>query len=278
MVQFLNGNIHTPIWTGSFYSPVKNEAGDVLKIPIPDDDYLNDTGAGAVRNGNDSTVTKRMKGNNATVIFRQKKTKLPNNSSDNMNWDKQRTSNLIVVDEDEILITHFSEWKVVDGISKAERYEQIKIGLDEFGEQIIKSQIITEGSGDAKKTMGLEITKDESKLKYEDEKTTDKYSMMVNSDGVVLTAKNDNKEESTRVEVTPADIFFENKDTTLTIDKKEMILNAKGKVKIGGGEIQLGDGGGYVITVDPDGLTGGMPMFAIKTEDGHTLKACPIRA
>jgi len=268
MVQFLNGNIHTPIWTGSFYSPIVNENDEVLKIPIPDDDYLNDTGAGAVRNSNDSFVTKRMKGNNATVIFRQKKTGLPNENSDSMNWDKQRTSNLIVIDENEILITHFSEWKEVDGISKAEKYEQIKLGLNEDGEQIITTQIITEGSGDNVKKTGLEIEGTKTKIKFSDEETEEISEATVSSEGVILTSSNDKTQKDTKVSLTPEEVKLINKDSTISLNGNDMIIDAIGDIRLGvsNGNILLGGGSGFLVVADK------LFEAPVRLEDGGVLR------
>ena len=148
IIQFLNGDTKKPVWMGTVFSPELDKNGNIIKTKIPNDDpYAEGANTdGATREKNTDTTTKKktLSGENA-IILRTKKTNSPLKSGgiDNVDFDKQRTENIIVISDEYVKITHFSKWQEKkDKLSAApEQFEEISIGM--YKEKDVNGNIIS---------------------------------------------------------------------------------------------------------------------------------------
>ena len=120
-ISFLNGDINKALWKGSFVNPKYDINGDFYSANVPNDKLMYE-GAGSEGITNNG---KQVDTEGGAVIIRQKSTQ--SGSAENMNWDNNRTENLIVMDKNKLTITHASEWEETDFTVKPKQYQEISI-------------------------------------------------------------------------------------------------------------------------------------------------------
>ena len=287
IIQFLNGDTKKPVWMGTVFSPELDKNGNIIKTKIPNDDpYAEGANTdGATREKNTDTTTKKktLSGENA-IILRTKKTNSPLKSGgiDNVDFDKQRTENIIVISDEYVKITHFSKWQEKkDKLSAApEQFEEISIGM--YKEKDVNGNIISSKpqisvkvvdnniSNNGNNRITTEIKVENDNITVDTESLSRKTKSTITShatDGIRIKSGRTDKIDKTEVQMNPTEMKLINGSVTLTLDKKSVTVSApEGAIMLSGNEIRLGDGGGYVLIRDT-------PMFMpVKTEDGSFLR------
>lgn len=293
LIQFLGGDIKQPVWMGSFFNPEYNDKNEVFRVNVPNDQPLVE-GAGSdgiLKGSGDSSAKKKTKGGPGSIVLRTKTTSSPGSGSSadpkKLDFNKQRTENLVVLSEEEIKIIHFSEWKNKGSGQEAGdsadlvQFEEITVGMyKEYGpsgnitKQYPQIDIkVTDKNNNpaAITTTGIKVTSEEVSLEVTSKanKTTSKISSTAK--GINISSLNTNTNETTNYAMDPAKVLITNKTVSVVIEAKDVAVSApEGIVRLSGKEIYLGDGGGYIVVRDAK-----LPM---RMEDGTILKCSNVRA
>lgn len=272
VVQFLNGNMTQAMWMGSYLVPEKDNDGNLVKINIPNDQPLFEgAGADGIRQNASGFVEKTIKGDHGTFIFRTKKTNPPGNDTkpDNMDFNKNRSTNLIVLDDDNFKITHFSKWVDKDNKNGAtlKQYEEILL-TTENGLPVVKLSVFDE---DKRSKSNVLVSVNSTTLNFDDTAKKIRSKVGVDKRGVTMTSSDYRKRKMTTMMQQPDLVSFNNGKVDFVIDDNEVVISVpNGKVRLSGKEVLLGDGGGYIVTKDSP-----LPM---RMEDGTILKASKCKA
>jgi hypothetical protein len=288
LVQFLGGNIHVPVWMGSFFRPEYDKDGKLIRCNVPNDqpEYEGMGSDGIIKGRNDPIATKKTKGGDGTIILRSKSTKGPGveKKKDNMDFHKNRSENLVVLSEDEVKIIHFSKWNDKDGGNGAdlEQYEEITVGTNkEYGPNnvVVKEypqidiKVVDKNNDEKnKQTTGIKVNPDEVSLEVTSNKLKMKSSISSTPRGILIKSQNTDNENITTFKMNPTQVTIINKNVSVVVNQNDAIISApEGKVRLSGKEVVLGDGGGYVLVRDT-------PMLPFRTEDGSVIKTTNVRA
>lgn len=286
-VQFLGGNVKKSIWTGAYFKPEYNDQGEAIRVNIPNDNpFAEGNGADGInKKDSDAEAQKRILGDFGTIIFRQKKTSAPGNTTkgeDNMNWNKQRSQNLIVIDGDEIKITHFSKWDESDDkeTGTLKQWEDVIIGthkvyndalevVEEYPEIVLAVSDIDDN--DKTKTTSIVVNNEKVGFTVIDEAKNMKSEITADNYAIQLKSRNTDNGDNTMIQQTPEAITIQNKTANAWIGQDDVAISApKGKLRLSGAEVILGQGGGYILTKDDP-----LPM---RMEDGTILKTSAAKA
>lgn len=268
LVQFMNGNIQKPIWMGSFFRPEYDENRKLLRVNVPNDQpQYEGNGSDGITQGSNGIGEKKIEGGFGTLILRTKTTKGPGRDRDpkNMDFNEQRTENLIVVTEDKYHMTHFSKWEKEGDNATAKQFEELKMGTVDGVPQVDVQ--VTDIVRDKKKTTGLKINNSEVSLVVNDESKNLESSISSTSDGINIKARNTKDDKNTNISLNNKEIILSNDKVSILVEGNEISLSApNGKLRLSGKEVLIGDGGGYVVVSD-------VPGFSMRMEDGAILKA-----
>lgn len=287
LVQFLGGNMKKPIWMGSFFRPEYDQNNNLIRCNIPNDkpDYEGMGSDGIIKTPSDRYAQKKIAGGDGTIILRTKTTKGPGTAKkkDNMDFNKNRTENLVILSENEVKIMHFSKWKNKDNDNGADlvQFEEITVGTHkEYGPNnvVIKEypQIdikVTDKNNDdkLKKTTGIKVNPDEVSLEVTSNELKMKSSIGSTPKGIDIKSQNTNNGSITNFTMTPIAVTIINKTVSVLIEQNDVTISVpEGKLRLSGKEVLLGDGGGYVVVKDSP-----IPM---RMEDGTVLKTTNVRA
>jgi hypothetical protein len=291
IIQFLNGNYKNPIWMGSFFRPEFDSKNNVTRVNIPNDQPLYEgLGSDGIATGSSGFAEKKTKGGPGSIVLRTKTTSGPGEEKEpkNMDFNRKRTENLVVLSEEEIKIMHFSSWEDtgsgenLGNTADLKQFEEITVGtmkeygatgevIDQYPQIDIK---VTDNNNDddKKKTLGIKINPDEVSFEVisKENETISKIGAIPTGISILSTDTNDAR-NTTSYEMTPKKVTMINKKLTIIMENDQIILSApEGKIRLSGKEILLGDGGGYVVIKDNQ-----VPM---RMEDGSILKTTNIRA
>lgn len=145
IVAFLDGDIHKPIWLGSYFEPVidpTNYQNQIIKeINVPND---NPSAEGNVTSAFDKDQnTKGLSGDPNSIVLRTKHTELvPQGNtykSDKIDWSKRDSENLVVLGNDIARLRHFSD---IENNTTINKYQEI---------------IIARNPGDSKEFIQLDV-------------------------------------------------------------------------------------------------------------------------
>ena len=280
LVQFMNGNIKQPIWMGSFFRPEYDQDGKLARVNVPNDiPEMEGSGSDGITQGENKLGEKRIEGDFGSVIIRTKTTSGPGKDGkpENMDFNEQRSENLIVFNKDKTNFTHFSKWdKDATGKAELKQWEEIELGtvkernangdvVDEYPEINIKVSEVKSKTNT--KTLSVKINNDKVSLEVIDgDIITD---LGVTGEGVEITSTNSKSKSSTSFEQTPEQIVLAGKDTSVTVEKDEVILSSKKKIRLSGKTIQLGNGESYIAAIETI-----VPNMSYELRDGFTIKAC----
>lgn len=287
LVQFLGGDVTQPVWMGSFFRPEYDQNGVLLRCNVPNDQpqYEGMGSDGIIKGPSDRIAQKKIQGGNETIILRTKSTKGPGTEKkkENMDFNKNRTQNLVVLSEDEVKIIHFSKWKDKDSGNGADlvQFEEITVGTHkEYGanQEVIKEypQIdikVTDKNNDDKKrqTTGIKVNPDSVSLEVISNELKMKSSIGSTPRGIEIKSQNTDNGDITSFNMNPKRITLVNKTVSLLLEKNDVTISVpEGKLRLSGKEVLLGDGGGYVVVKDNP-----LPM---RMEDGTVLKTTNVRA
>ena len=114
IVAFLDGDLHKPVWMGSYFTPLANDREYpnyvVEQISTPNDD-ITGTKDGV---GYEIANKDRPSGDPNAIIIRTKHTELVPKGSDydaeKLNWQNQTTENLVLLGSDQIRVRHYSDF------------------------------------------------------------------------------------------------------------------------------------------------------------------------
>jgi len=283
LVQFMNGNIKKPIWMGSFFRPEYDQNGKLARANVPNDqpNYEGEGADGLVGNEN-GIGQKKIEGGFGTLILRTKTTSGPgaDKSADHMDFDLQKSENLLVLSEDKAQITHFSKWEMDGDTPVRKQWQDVELGthktpdangniVDEYPE--IQVSVSDVDNRDNLKVTSLVINNNEVALNVSDEAAELESSISSTSDGININAKNTDNGDNTSIQMNASEILLINKEATILMEGNEVSISVpNGKLRLSGQEVILGDGGGYIVTKDNKS-----PM---RMEDGSILKASNVKA
>jgi len=267
IVSFIDGNAKKAVWMGSFINPKFDEEGKFLKANVPNDD-LSEEGYGT----DGVTVDgKNIKAEGGALIIRQKST--GSDGPDEMNWNKNRTENLVVLSEDSLKLTHASKWDESEDKSSAnlDRYQEISIDRDKdkssetYGAMIIsvKSFIIGEDSKNKLEEFGLEIIGKEVNLKTRSSNKIDN-TVKLTEDNIELHSIDNSTNDETTISQTAKELILQNKNANVIVSEDEVNIFGRKKVTLSGDDIRVGGiSEGYVVTSNM--------KFSYRMEDGTIL-------
>jgi hypothetical protein len=184
VVAFLDADHHKPIWLGNYFE-AKHDVNDyktIKYVNAPSDDLLKDgenKDMSADQNINFDGVT------TDELVFRQKHTTFNRNSLDDMNFQKQDTENLILMDKNKITIRHFSGWDNGD----AKFYQDITIGNGDGKDATIT---MTAVDVDNSKTTSVEMSSEEITVTADDGNSPTIKMSLKGKDGITFIDDNDN--------------------------------------------------------------------------------------
>lgn len=275
LVQFMNGNIKKPIWMGSFFNPIYDNDDKIAKVNVPNDRKLYE-GAGTdgiIQDTQKKIGKKNIEGGNGTVVFRTKTTKGPgDNHPENMNFDEQRTENLLVFSDEKLSLTHFDDWEdtTLRGFQEIElgtykQYDAAGNVVDEYPEITIK--IVQNKDKSTEKTSSIKINKNGSFLETTEKTWTNKVAVYGKS--IELSSENSNNGKESIVTVKPKQTTIANDKSVVLVSNDEIdVSSSGGTVRLSASKVMIGDGGGYVVVSD-------VPGFSMRMEDGSVIKASP---
>lgn len=267
-VEFLNGNVRKPIWTGSILSSVLDGDGKIIEALSPSDiPELEGNGIRKDRKG--------IKGDQGTVVLRTKKTHniRGEDKIKNIQFEEQRTENLIVLSQDKLMIRHFSEWDE----SKPIKYQDISLydkkvtAFDgETVETIPEIKIKVEDE-EREYTGDIVINNEKSSLNFSNRKDNIYNHINTDPESVEIISK-DNRNNISTIKIVPKEILLNNDESSVMIDKNEVNISCKRALRLSSesGEVILGDTGGYILVSD-------VPM-SFRTEDGTVVSTSKSKA
>jgi len=265
-VSFLNGDINKALWKGSYVNPKYDANGKFYNANVPNDRLIYE-GAGS----EGITVNgKQIDTDGGAMIIRQKSTK--SGSAENMNWDNNRTENLIVLDEKKLIITHASKWKETNNNVAPKEYQEISIikdtdeASDTYGKTTISlKNIIIADNGSMDET-GIEIIDKKVSLKTFSAESKIENNIDVDENEISLNSLDTNTKRSSIVTVSPDEILLNNKDSNILVSKDEINISSKKLLTLSSDEVRLGGlAQEYVVTAS-------IP-FSYRMEDGTVLGA-----
>ena len=265
-VSFLNGDISKPLWKGSFVNPKFDINGDFSSANVPNDkiDYEGAGSEGITVGGKQVDV------DGGAVIIRQKSTQ--SGSAEAMNWDKNRTENLIVLDKNKLNLTHASNWKEDKGSVLPLEYQEISIVTEsdessyEYGTTKV-NLLISKKIGDNINEYGVEVSSDGVvTLKVSNEYSKVENTVTVNSEGILLDSLDTNTKRTTNITTTPDRVTLTNTESNIVLEKNEINISSKNMITLSADEVRLGGlAQEYVVTAS-------VP-FSYRMEDGTVLGA-----
>lgn len=274
IVQFLNGDYRNPVWMGSIFVP--EYVDKKINLNIPNDNIDSEgIGSSGLYEG-----TKKTKSKSSAIILRTKSTESSTgNKPDNMNFDKKRSENLIVLSDAEARLVHFSKWidKNKGNNSTIDQFEEITINSSTTTPSV-DIKITENNATPAKlKTTGIRITPSEASLEVMSKEKKIISKVSATTDGISISSVNtSNSKDNTLIVQTPTNIIINNKSLMITMGKsssgvQEIVISSpSGNIRLSGKEVILGDGGGYVMVKDN--------KLPVKLKDGSILKASNVRA
>lgn len=267
-VEFLNGNLRKPIWTGSLVSSVLDENGKILEALSPSD--IPEQEGNGIRKDR-----KGIEGDQGTVILRTKKTKniRTDGTVNDIRFENHKTENIIVLSKDKLFIRHFSEWDE----DKPIKYQDISLydkSVKNASGKVLESvpEIKIRVENEEKEfTSDITINDDKSSINFNNRKDNIDNHISADSESVEIISKDDKSNLST-VKITPKELLLNNDESSVLIDKNEVNISCKRELRLSSesGEVVLGDTGGYILVSD-------VPM-SFRTEDGTVVNTSKSKA
>ncbi len=265
-VSFLNGDMNRALWKGSFVNPKYDNDGKFLDANVPND-KIEYEGAGS----NGLTVDgKQVDVDGGAVIIRQKSTS--SETPEQMNWDNNRTENLIVLDKNRASLKHVSEWEKKEEQIIPKKYHEVSITTDTdensytFGKTKINIKTVKVVDSGKVSEYSLEVDGEKVKLNVVDLEKQVENSISVSNIGVEVNALDTNTKKSTYALIAPDEITLTNVESNIILNKKEINLSTKKMITLSADEVRLGGlSQEYVVTAS-------VP-FSYRMEDGTVLGA-----
>jgi len=266
IISFLNGDIKKAIWKGTYVKPKYDINGDFYSADVPNDklDYEGPGSEGITSKGKQVDI------DGGALIIRQKSTK--SGSANNMNWDKNRTENLIVIGANKLSLTHATDWKEDDYSVEPKDYQEISIITEsdknsiDYGKTTInlKASIVND-DGEIDE-YGVSIVDKKVSLNVISSKEKIENSVEVNDSEILLTSKDTNTSKVSTASVSPKEVLINNKESNILLSDKEINISSPKLVTLSADEVRLGGlAQEYVVTAS-------IP-FSYRMEDGTVLGA-----
>jgi len=179
IVAFLDGDIHKPIWLGSYFQPIRDDNYEVKFVNIPND-QLNKEGEGS---DGSKDKTSQLNGEENTLILRTKHT--GPGSGDSLNWEKVSTENIFAVDSKKVKVTHITEWNG----DTPQKYQTIIIDKPGDTEEIKMS---VDNDKDNKHGI-LKLTENSFSINIMDGGDTNTFEITMGDNGINFSDKYGNK-------------------------------------------------------------------------------------
>ena len=266
IVNFIDGNIKKALWMGSFVNPKYDVNGDFYGANVPNDklDYEGAGTEGITVDGKQVDVE------GGAIIIRQKST--TNGNAKEMNWDENRTENLIVVGKNKLTMTHASVWKEEDYSTSPKEYQEISIETEsdessiDYGKTVITVKDISITDDSLVDEYGLEIAEKKVTLKTSSSSAKMINKIEVDESEISLTSTDTNTSRTTNASISPDEILLNNKDSNVLLTRSEVNISSKSKVTLSADQVFIGGlGEEHVVTAS-------IP-FSYRMEDGTVLSA-----
>lgn len=249
IVQFIDGNLDSPIWLGSFNRGLTDKTGNLLELGIPSDRINEENNSSFYKDESESGLIYDMENENSFIIKTKSNTLNDLSKPETMDWKKNKVDNTVVLNSSKAEMNH--------NIEEGKNYN-ISINKEDG----IKISYIEEDNEKEIKINNLEISIS-SKAKANSFKANfkgDKFR--------IVTSKkiNDSNIESI-IEQKASKISLKSGDSSVVISNSikdnELILSGK-TVRISAKSILLGNSG-YNLVACPNENT------SITLEDGTLL-------
>ena len=230
-------------WMGSVFEPtMSGKTLDSINIPS---DQISANGAnsdGFVNGSKNSDIY------DGALVIRLKSTAIKNLTAqtnpdaDALNWEKNNTENLIVINKDKILIHHASTY---DNSQKELTFQEINLSPDTTTITLSSKN----NSSDTAKTAKLQLLNNGSfgfNLSMTD--VNNKVSSSISSlDGIMIIDNTIDKNVS-NISMNSSGIAISYNDASINLDTDATISTTSGNVYVVGKEIHIGQGNARVVT------------------------------
>lgn len=266
IVSFIDGNIKKATWMGTYVIPKYDDDGNFESADVPNDKLLYEGlgSDGITKDGKNVDVE------GGAFIFRQKST-VPG-SGEGLNWNENRTENLMVMGKDTLKFNHATEWEERNDSLVATRYQEIAINKntdeasDEFGTVKISIKTINTNEDNSLDEYGIEIVDEKVSIITKSNDTEITNTITADPNSITMTSLDTNTNDSASASVTPTEVSLLNQDASVTVTKDEVNISGKKLVTLSGDEMRIGGLAQECV------VTASVP-FSYRMEDGTILSA-----
>jgi len=245
IVSFLNGGNKKIVWLGSIFNPIKEE-GEIKAVNIPSDkleaEGVNQDGSiNKVNNLENESI-------NNNIILRTKNT-IFTDTSDDINWEKVSTTNIVSIGEDRVKLIHFAK---EDGWNETtpEKYQSL---IMEKNEDNINTITLSNINITDELESKISILEDKIELYTNGENGENTFSVGSGENGgFILTDVYGNK-----IVLSEDGILIQAEGKLDIIGTDDISVNTDGNVNITGGKVILqGEDGGAVRIKELNSIMG----------------------
>ena len=278
LVQFINGEINSPVWMGTVFTATHDAGNTTINIPNDDPDVEGDGNNGvqdwagsnriAVQN-QDGSIAGRPNVN-TQFVFRTKSNSRPIDGQrfkvENFEFGKNLTDNMTLWTKTKMMFRHFGKWAPNGNFKKAPPEEYTELTLHNDG-SIKVTSCFKDGIFLCKNE--VVVNKAEINCTIQDPNTKKENSVIVNRTNVTISAINQSPASRSDVVVTGTEITLSSMGSSIVVAKDLVTITGAKNVAIGpgaDGTLQLASGGGYVVT-SPN------PLWSVQASDGSIATA-----
>ena len=266
LVMFMDGNLHKPVWMGAFFAPAYNADGTLRSVNIPNDQpqmegYGND---GIWLNSGEG---KNIEGDESSIVLRQKYT--TNVDSETLDFSRQQTQNMLVLNSSKIQLRHFTEWSVEDGSApQMERFMEMLLTTDDDGNQEATVSVNSKSEDDELPIRTqLKITQNLCTLEVIDTENDITNIVEVGTEKIRIASIDGKNKFKTLFEQTPEKILLRagdgNDAPAIVLDQEEAYISGK-NIRLNAAEKTVLSSAGQFVVTSPE-------AFSMRMESGRVL-------
>lgn len=232
IVFFLGRGFNKPIWMGSLFEAGRDEDNKINHINIPSDlsEAEGEDSDGSIKKEFNMDAEDESEALEKNIVIRTKNTTYKNEDIKELDWQEQRTSNIISIGKKNIKIRHFNDEDGWDETTP-QKWQDITINKDEDE----KDQILFTIQNDVdNKKSNIKII--DEKISFEIDNDGDINSFICDENGFSFIDKNENELNSTdtgwTLEMKDGSIIEMKNDGDITIEAKSGNLILKGNTDI----------------------------------------------
>lgn len=284
VVQFINGDLQTPVWMGTIYEPKRDSSGKTtINIPNDDPDIEGDGNNGV----QDYDGQNGKKLNDETqYIFRTKTNKRPLGANGNFDLDFSRfgaiddskginnlTTNMTLWQKTKMIFRHFGKWSKQGKNIKLNEYTELSFDTNNGTIKLTSYFMNAQNKACSNEIF---VDKDKINLTIEDKINSVTNMIDVNRNEVFLQSKRTANGPggglaNSTIIIVPDSTTISSNGSNVIIQKDSVIVSSSKNIQLSpgkDGQINLASGDGYVV-VAPN------PLWSVQASDGSMAVANP---